>query len=236
MFRPLLCLLLLTACAFGQTATPKPTPRPPDPSLVPIQDVPGLPRVLVIGDSISMGYIPPLRTALKDKANIHHPPVNCGASGFGATQLDKWLGTEKWDVITFNFGLHDLKYMDATGKKLVPPDQGKQVASLEEYSTNLHTIAKRLKTTGAKVFFVTTTPVPSGSEGRVEGDEKKYNAAAVEVMKAEGIDVIDLCNFVVPIQSEVQRPHNVHYTGPGYAKLADFVAEKITPALPAPKK
>jgi acyl-CoA thioesterase-1 len=235
MFRPLLCLLLLTVSTFGQTATPTPARRPPDPSLLPIQDVPGLARVLVIGDSISMGYIPPLREKLKEKANVHHPPTNCGASGFGVSKLESWLGTEKWDVITFNFGLHDLKYLDAAGK-LVPPDQGKQVASTDEYSANLHTIAKRLKTTGAKLFFVTTTPVPAGSEGRVEGDEKKYNAAALEVMKAEGIDVIDLCNFVVPIQSEVQRPKNVHYTGPGYAKLADFMAEKITPALPAGKK
>lgn len=234
MFRFLVLLLTLSVCALGQTATPKPTPRPPDPSLVPIADVPGLPRVLVIGDSISMGYVPPLREKLQGKANVHHPPVNCGWSAFGLSKLDGWLGTEKWDVITFNFGLHDLKYLDAGGK-LVPPDQGKQVASTNEYSGNLHAIAKRLKATGAKVFFVTTTPVPAGSDGRVEGDEKKYNAVATDVMKAEGIDVIDLCGFVVPIQGEVQLPHNVHYTKPGYARLAEFMAGKIQPALPATK-
>jgi hypothetical protein len=46
-----------------------------DPSLDPINDDPALPRVLLIGDSISMGYTLPVRTALKGKANVHRPQL-----------------------------------------------------------------------------------------------------------------------------------------------------------------
>ena len=90
--------------------TPKPK-RPPNPTTAPIQDVAGLPRVLLIGDSISMGYTLPTRTLLAGKANLHRIPQNGGPTKNGIAQIDKWLGTGKWDVIHFNWGIHDLKFM-----------------------------------------------------------------------------------------------------------------------------
>src|SRR5439155_26509505 len=93
-----------------------------NPAFREIQDVPGLPRILLIGDSISIGYTEPVREALKDKANIHRIPVNGATTAFGVKNLDEWLGTAQWDAIHFNFGLHDLKIMD-DGKHQVPlPD------------------------------------------------------------------------------------------------------------------
>jgi hypothetical protein len=79
-----------------------------DPALRLVQDIPGLPRVLLIGDSNSQGYTLPVREMLKGLANVHRPPVNCGDTGRGLRLLDVWLGTEPWHVIHFNFGLHDL--------------------------------------------------------------------------------------------------------------------------------
>jgi len=55
------------------------TTQPPQhPSLEPVEDVAGLPRVLLIGDSISMGYTVPTRELLADKANVHRVPENGG--------------------------------------------------------------------------------------------------------------------------------------------------------------
>ena len=94
-----------------------------------ITDQPGLPRVLLIGDSISMGYTLSVRAHLQGRANVHHPPENCGDTGRGLRQVDPWLGSGRWDVIHFSFGLHDLKYLNAQGK-YVPPEQGRQVAAI----------------------------------------------------------------------------------------------------------
>ena len=81
--------------------------RKPDPVFQQIEDDPTLPRVLLIGDSISIGYTLPVRELLKGKANLHRPPTNCSSTASGLKNLDAWLGQGKWDVIHFNFGLHD---------------------------------------------------------------------------------------------------------------------------------
>src|SRR5262249_4795155 len=80
-----------------------------DPAFAPVKDDPALPRVLLIGDSISIGYTVPARKLLQGKANVHRIPENGGPTSNGSAKLDKWLGDGKWDVIHFNWGLHDLK-------------------------------------------------------------------------------------------------------------------------------
>ena len=97
----LACILVATA-QFGLAQNLEPAPgakapaKPIDPSLVEVSDVPGLPRVLLIGDSISMGYTLDVRAKLKDHANVHHPAENCGPTERGLARLDKWLGTNRW--------------------------------------------------------------------------------------------------------------------------------------------
>ena len=63
----------------------------------------------------------PTRKALAGKANVHRAPTNCGPTIRGLEGLDQWLGDGRWDVIHFNWGLHDLKYMGPTGKNLADP-------------------------------------------------------------------------------------------------------------------
>ena len=76
-----------------------------------VKDAPTLPRVLLIGDSVSRGYTAAVRKALAGKANVHRAPANCGPTASGIKNIDAWLtdqpGGEKWDVIHFNFGIHD---------------------------------------------------------------------------------------------------------------------------------
>ncbi|QDV66172.1 SGNH/GDSL hydrolase family protein [Crateriforma conspicua] len=67
-----------------------------------------LPNVLLIGDSISIGYTTAVRSQLSGVANVYRPPTNCGPTTRGVEQIDQWLGDRKWDVIHFNFGLHKL--------------------------------------------------------------------------------------------------------------------------------
>ncbi len=204
-------------------------------ALAAVPDVPGLPRVLILGDSISIGYMVGVRERLQGQANVHRPSENCGETARGVASLDKWLGEKKWDVIHFNFGLHDVKYLDAAGK-YVTPDKGRQVATLAEYEANLRAIVARLNKTGAKLIFATTTPVPAKSSGRVENDEVRYNEVAVRVMKGLGVAIDDLHAFVKPRQARIQRPNNVHFTDAGSAELAEVVAASIKTALPVRAK
>ena len=62
-----------------------------------------LPNVLILGDSISIGYTPVVRDALKSKANVIRPSANCGETRMGLAGIDDWLGDGKWDVIHFNW-------------------------------------------------------------------------------------------------------------------------------------
>ena len=200
------------------------------PALLPVEDVPGLPRILLIGDSISIGYTREVRRRLTGRANVHRPPDNCGPTLFGLEQLDGWLGSGRWDVIYFNFGLHDLKFMDANGTYNVPGPNDRPLAAPGEYAANLRQLVARLRRTGARLVFANTTPVPGGTVGRVEGSERAYNAAAEQVMRAAGVTIDDLHAFAVA-HPQLQRPHNVHFTPEGCEALADHVAATLADAL-----
>lgn len=198
-----------------------------------VEDVEGLPRVLLIGDSISMGYTLQVREMLKGKANVHRPPTNCAATIHGLKGLDAWLKVggegKKWDVIHFNWGLHDLKYLGPNGENLADPkaETSKRQVSPEDYEKNLRELVKRLKKTGARLIWRNTTPVPKGARGRVPGDSAKYNAIAAKVMKEEGVEIHDLYSFALKNAKEIQRKADVHYTREGSNALAREVVTVI---------
>jgi hypothetical protein len=232
----LLALIASTALA-ADTPTPAPKKAPkraPHPSLAKVEDVAGLPRVLLIGDSISMGYTLDVREMLKGKANVHRIPTNGGPTTNGLKNIKAWLGDSKWDVIHFNWGLHDLKYIaEDPSKRADPKAPGSHLqVPLADYEKNLAELVKLMQATGAKLIWCNTTPVPAGSDGRVEGDEKKYNEAAARVMTAAGIPTDDLCTHANVKLKDVQLPANVHYSPSGYHYLAEKVASAIAENLP----
>jgi len=192
-----------------------------------------LPKVLIIGDSISIGYTKPLERILDGKAVVVHNPGNAGPSSKGLANLDEWLGDVKWDVIHFNHGLHDLKYVDDKGKNVTSKEAGHMQVPVEQYAKNMEAIVRRLKKTGAKLIFATTTPYPDKLEGplREAGQAEIYNAAALKIMKKHGVIVNDLYSFALPRLKELQRPNNVHFTDNGSAELAKQVAEHILKAI-----
>jgi len=189
-----------------------------------------LPKVLIIGDSISIGYLPPTKSLLAGRAELVHNAGNARTTAYGLAKLDEWLGDTKWDVIHFNHGLHDLKYADPNGR-LVSVDRGKQQIDIEQYAKNLDDLTARLVKTGAKVIFATTTPVPKGSHGRIQGDAKRYNEVAIPIMKKYGVAIDDLYAYALPRLDSIQRPRNVHFTNAGSKLLAERVAESISEAL-----
>jgi acyl-CoA thioesterase-1 len=207
----------------------------PNPALAPIIDKPGLPRVLLIGDSISMGYTLPVRKLLADKANLHRVLTNCGPSSRGVESLEAWLGKDKWDVIHFNFGLHDIVYYSADGKTRVDPTEAgaRHQVPIADYEKNLRQIVSRLKETGAVLIWCSTTPVPEGSAGRIADESTEYNQVAAKIMSENNIAINDLHSFAKPKLADIQLPKNVHFTPQGSTVLAEQVTKTIEAALVA---
>ncbi len=200
------------------------------PAYVPIADVPGLPRILLLGDSISIGYTLPVRRALKGMANVHRPAANCTSSRNGVQHLERWLGAGRWQIVHVNFGLHDCVR-----------DNGVLAVPTEEYRENLVTIFSRLRDAGARLVWANTTPVSADllyhdpTSGRLleyrAADVATYNSIAVEAAQQYGM-VVDALDACVPSRlMKLQIPNDVHFTPEGYAVLGKQVADCLRKML-----
>ena len=238
----LLALLLAPLAFAADTPATKSAPTVAK-EFAPIVDDLKLPRVLIIGDSVSVAYTLDVRKNLAGVANVHRIAANGGSTrtALGEYGLVRWLKPdEKWDVIHFNEGLHDLSYRfpddrdkNDKGEYASPTNGGRPNVSLEQYEKNLRLIVARLKQTGAKIIFGSTTPVPESDAAKyVKDSELPYNAAAKKVMAEEGVTWNDLWAAVKPRQDQLQGKRNVHFMASGSAVLAKQVAEAITRELP----
>jgi len=239
----LISLLLLGGGSFLAAAADTPVAKTESTAWT-FKPDPSLPNVLILGDSISIGYTLQVRRLLKGKANVFRPtsadgtkPVNCEGTTAGVGMIDQWLAGRNWSVIHFNWGLHDFKHVVEPGTSRNSSNPGDPVqATVEEYSRNLEVIVGRLQDTKARLIFATTTPVAVGTTNPLREVEApvRYNAAALKIMQAHGIAVNDLFAFCAPRLNEFQRPRNVHFTAAGSNALAQQVASVIEAALIAP--
>lgn len=197
---------------------------------------PALPNVLILGDSITIGYTLEVKKDLNGVANVFRPvtgkePENCRDTRRSVGSIDRWLSiAPKWDVIYFNWGLHDLAHVNTVTKKM-GPDVPNQVP-LDEYKKNLQYMVEKMKQTGAKLIFATTTTFPPGVYPcRLPEDVEPYNAAALEVMAQNGVQIDDLYAFTKDRLKELQRSKNVHFTDKGSEVIGKHVAETIAQTL-----
>lgn len=212
------CYLSLVNLALAQEARPEPKPAPK------------LPKVVLIGDSIRLGYAPEVAKLLAGKATIVHPKPNGGDSANVLKHLETWAIAEKPDIVHFNCGIHDTKRDKQSGKFQVP---------VEEYEKNLRAIVEKIrKETGAKVIFATTTPI---NDDRAAAKRDKatyelldasimlYNRTAANVMRDLKVPLDDL-NAVIgdgDERAKLMSEDGVHFTAAGTKKLAAAVAEFV---------
>ncbi len=193
-----------------------------------------LPRVLIIGDSISIGYTPFVKKLLAGKAGVFHNRGNAQDTWNGLNKLDRWLGRDDWDVIHFNWGLWDLCYRHPDSKVYGRRDKriGTLSTSLVQYEINLGKLVRRLKQTRAKLIWASTTPVPVGETGRFIGDDLQYNAAARRIMQKYDVRINDFHAHILDQMEIYQiRYGDVHFTKEGYRYLAEKVAREILEIL-----
>lgn len=185
-------------------------------------------RVLIIGDSISLGYTPFVQEELKDLAEVRHNPGNAQHTGTGLDSIESWIGEEDWDIIHFNWGLWDLCYRHPDSKVQGNRDKinGWITFELEDYAAQLDSIVQIMQqSTDAKLIFLTTTYVPEQEAGRHAEDALRYNQLSKKIMQARGIIVHDIYEKSKQIHRAYGKgSDDVHYLPQGYRELGRQVA------------
>lgn len=182
-------------------------------------------RVLIIGDSISIGYAPfVIDTLCSEGFYVTRIIPNGKSTRYTKEHLKEWLGSKKWDVITFNEGLHDSA--THTGTNLVP---------ISEYEENLQWIAKTILEHSDKSIFFTTTVIPAHDPMNSQTDGETYNQKAIDVLtKIENLTIYDLRSVsrsIPELMENASEQNNVHYTLEGYKILANFVSNSTRDIL-----
>ncbi len=182
------------------------------------------PRVLLIGDSIRLGYQPLVAARLGSSVEVSGPPENCGDSANLSKRLGEWTDPAAM-LVVFNAGLHDIRRSDTRGRRQV---------ELDRYEENLAVIVGILRARRLAPVFVTTTPVDdvrharSDKPQRLDADVRTYNEAARRVMEELDVPVVDLYPLVGP---ELLAADGAHLTAEGSAVVAAAIAGTIADLL-----
>ena len=188
------------------------------------------PKILIIGDSISLGYTPYVKRQLSGLYRVYRISENAMHTRKGLENINRWLAEEDWALIHFNWGLWDMCYRTTVGSNKYVKDKlnGKQDIPVEEYKKNLETLVSILKSTKSKLVFVTSTYVPKDEPGIFSEDVLRYNEAAKEIMNMHSIPVNDIYSESKEIhQRNGGGSDNAHFTQKGYKALADLIADFI---------
>ena len=194
---------------------------------------PGLPHILVLGDSIVGQYSTFLRGDLFHKANIriggtafdNHPDWP-GIVRHQVADREREMGCS-FDVIQFNWGLHALKWAKAKEYSMQQKEGYSRCIPLESYGVELEKFVVELEKTGSKLIWSTTTPAHNGSQ---PDDAEDYNAVALKIMQKHHIQVNDLYSFVTREHIPQNQPQDCHFPREGAERLGHEVAATILAA------
>lgn len=152
-------------------------------------------KIILLGDSIRMGYDKYAKMALEGVAEVYSPEENCRFTQYMLRFIHKWVGDsgfgEDADLVHFNVGLWDV----------IQIMYDEPITPIDVYEQYLHRICKRIRECcpKAKIVFATSTPIHQANYEAVKHEFwrsnetiKAYNAVAVKVMKEHGIEVNDL--------------------------------------------
>ena len=187
-------------------------------------------NLLLIGDSIRMGYDKSVRKTLEGKANVIFPEENCRFASYLLRNFHEYLKDVKGedvDVVHWNAGLWDcLRLFEEEPHTLI-----------EVYAYYIDRLCIRIKKIcpNAKVIFATSTKVLSEKMDknfkRYNEEIQKYNDAAVEVVKKHGFLVNDLYAVSDKLPEEAHSDAVHYYTPMGTEAFTSAVLSFVIPAL-----
>lgn len=191
-----------------------------------MNDETGRPQVLLIGDSIRMGYCAFVKEELSGCAEVLYPKENCRNTQHVLISLNAWTALctpEKTAAVQFNCGHWDAAHWDGDAEPLT---------SLGEYGRNTERIIARLRACfpNAKLIAATTTPMnPSGgacANPRTTDEIRRYNEALVTAAEKNGVYVNDLFGIAGGWDGSRYLDY-CHFQEPAYAELGKATAEFI---------
>ena len=190
-------------------------------------------KVLLIGDSIRMGYDAYVKNFLSDTCEVYYPSENCRFAMYIVRHLKDWKMQfeidDDLDLIHWNAGLWDTLELFEDGC-ITPPDF---------YEFYIEKICKFIKILfpKAKVIFATSTPIlehkfvnPKVAIRR-NAKVREYNEIAIKVCKEHGFAINDLYSLVQDVPEEYYSDMTHLYTPEGTQILADAVIKSICDTL-----
>jgi lysophospholipase L1-like esterase len=192
-------------------------------------------RVLLIGDSISKCYSNYVCNYLPKSITVFHNKTNANDTNSGLRRIKLWTGYNKWDLIYFNFGLHDIIRQGKDKSNCSTFNCKPNQTSIKKYSDNLKSLLNTLKKSSSKVIFATTTPFLPDVKDKfwIPEDVPLYNSIALKVMYDNKIKVDDLYSLVLNDLPKFQIKNDVHFKPDGCQLLARKVAETVLEAVSA---
>jgi len=183
-------------------------------------------KVVLIGDSIRMGYQPLVAKKCKE-AEVWGPAENCRHSLWALDHFQEWVADQNPDVVHVNFGIHDAS---------IQPDGQHQIL-LPQYRLCLQRFINKVKELGnTRMIWATTTPIYTPERGvpmaqwqvYADAEIKEYNAAALEIIKREGLSVNYLHEVIVRNDfTKCLSEDGCHMTEFGNEALSDAVVKAI---------
>jgi len=188
------------------------------------------PQILLIGDSIRMGYCHGVQLAMRNEAEVLFPEGNCRCTAFVIESLPAWLGMcdpERLAAIHFNCGHWDAaRFLD----------DDLPVTPLNVYAENVGRILSYLRRRFPKaaVSFATTTPMnpdpAKANVGRTTDELREYNRVGMEAAKRAGAAIDDLFALTEDWPTEAYLDY-CHFTDESNEKLAAAVADFLREEL-----
>ncbi|QDT03955.1 hypothetical protein K227x_23410 [Rubripirellula lacrimiformis] len=179
-----------------------------------------LPRVLLVGDSITRGYFGAVESQLSGKAYCARLTTSkCVSDPSFNADLRLMLDQYDFTVVHFNNGLHGWGYTE------------------EQYRDGLAATVDFVKQNAADTKFIwaTTTPVREKDDLEKFGERTQRvrvrNADAAAIMQDHGFATDDLFHLVKD-HPDWQSKDGVHFNGKGNEALAKQVADSISKCLP----
>jgi len=188
-----------------------------------------MPKLLIVGDSISMGYTETVAAELGGAADVVHSPGNGGDSSNAVANIDQWLADAKPHLVVLNCGLHDVK-RERDGDHCQVP--------LMFYKTILPAVIEKVRAAGCRCVWVSTTPViekrhrAAKSFDRLNKDIDDYNKAARAIARKAGLPIINLNKAARNLDLETALTGDgVHFTPEAYEALGKKVAARLREML-----
>jgi len=187
-----------------------------------------LPKVLIVGDSISLGYTSVLRSALQGKFSVTHAcgeisggRCNNGRSDIILNKMKNYYAHGDVDVTTFNIGIHDMSVAPKAANSDLPCSAKPRMVPPTEYSQNLDTIFDFLAKHSRLVIWIDTTTLPARMCAAESLDQ--YNKIAEEIARKHNF-------YVLHVDSTGHDKVGIHFTSQGYNNLGTQISRCILTA------